>query len=268
MLLTCYCDDSASNNLALVGGLVMDKGQYEKLAQRWAKLLHDYRLPSIHMNEFVRSSGAHIGMHREMKLSLFTDITRTIRNNRLYSISFGISKRDFDVIVPPRAAKELMRPYVMVFYAAIMVNNAISLKKGIHSKIGYMIDGGTFEDQLLAAHGLALKWERFNSPEKHTRTGAIAFGSDDDVIALQAADVIAWTAQRSDAGGLDAEFKPLSKLFEPRIQPSGTPANPHFHAILPRIAMEKFARDVKRGLKKTGKLPELETLVPDLPHWL
>jgi len=89
----------------------MHKEQYTKLSDAWDNLLRQYRLESIHMQDFIRPQGRYIGMHREMKISLFKDVTKLIRSNRIYSLSLGVPLGAFEVIVPSAAVKKFIRPY-------------------------------------------------------------------------------------------------------------------------------------------------------------
>jgi hypothetical protein len=78
-VITCYLDDSDSEQFGFIGGIVMTKEQYDKLNNARNLLLRKYRLECVHMQDFVRPQGRYVGMHRELKLSLFKDIASFTR---------------------------------------------------------------------------------------------------------------------------------------------------------------------------------------------
>ena len=65
-VITCYLDDSDSERLGFIGGTVMHREQYDRLSAAWGALLYEYRLESIHMQDFIRPQGRYIGMRREL----------------------------------------------------------------------------------------------------------------------------------------------------------------------------------------------------------
>lgn len=55
--LTCYCDDSGSHdeaNVAVVGAILMNKPRSIEFHCDWQKILKEFRVKSIHMQDFVR----------------------------------------------------------------------------------------------------------------------------------------------------------------------------------------------------------------------
>jgi hypothetical protein len=252
---TCYCDDSDSDALAFIGGPVFNRSSFIKFNQEWARMLHLYRIDAVHMTDFVRPHGIHVGMHYEMKLALFTALTKAIRRNRLYSISLAIPKVDFKQLVAPDISKELMQPYTMAFFMAVMTNNAVATVHGFDDRIAYLVDHGSFDDQLNEAHKLVLEWEMVTKLSSHT--GPMTFDNDDNNNALQAADVIAWVARRRrDAAlTLGGEFTPLQKLFDHQIDINKIRVRPHIEIIMPREGIEKFAKGMTAWIVKYGRMP-------------
>jgi hypothetical protein len=99
--ITCYCDDGGSDksDLAMIGGLVMNRDRFKRLDAGWRKMLCDYRLNSIHMADFVRPNGRYVGMYPEMKTALFRSVAQLIHRNRAYSIVMSIPLGDFKELV-------------------------------------------------------------------------------------------------------------------------------------------------------------------------
>lgn len=251
---TCYCDDSDSDTLAFIGGPVFNRWSFLRFNEEWAWTLDYFKIDFIHMNDFVRPHGKYAGMYPELKLALFTRLTKAIRHNRVYSISLAIPKTDFKELIAPDISRELMQPYTMAFFMAVMLNNAVTKVHSFDDRVAYLVDHGKFEKQLLDAHRLVLEWERVTGEFSHT--GSMSFAHDDKENALQAADVITWSARRRrEAGTLDGEFAPLQKLLEDQIDIEKRKVRPHFEIIMPRDGIERFARGIVSWIAKYGRMP-------------
>jgi hypothetical protein len=104
--LTSFLDDSISSardRLAIttIGGPVMSRISFKALGREWIPMLREYRgPPPLHMQDFVRPNGRHIGMPIEMKLSLFRDVVAIINRHKLYSFSISIPQDDFGELIP------------------------------------------------------------------------------------------------------------------------------------------------------------------------
>jgi hypothetical protein len=157
----CYCDDGGSEEhaIAMIGGLVTDREHFLRLDKAWQKMLHEHRIDSVHMADFVRPNGRYIGMRHEMKLALFASVVRLIRSNRHYSIVMGVPLADFSELVSEELSKGLMRPHPMAYFMVVMQNNAIAEFEPHKERIAYLLDHGSFEDQLLDAHHWLADWD-------------------------------------------------------------------------------------------------------------
>jgi len=85
-------------------------------------------------------------------------------------------------------------------------------------------------------------------------TGALTSENDEMNTALQAADVISWSARRRVAEGLTEEFAPLDKLFEKRFRRDGLAVSPHYTYT----PTEKILAKLRDGIESRG--PSLPTL--------
>ena len=262
-VVTCYCDDSGSDAYAFMGGPVLNRSMFLEFDHKWAKVLDEFRIePPLHMTEFVRPYGKHIGMHHELKLALFTKVTRLIRNHRIYSVSIGIPLIDFDSLVSSEIARKLARPFTMALMVVVIVNNSFAEEHGYYGNIAYLVDRGSFGGQFADAYNMVCDFEKRTGAPSHP--GNMAFGSDSENCALQAADVIVWAARRRHESGLTGEFKPLEKLFDFQVALSGKRTRPHFHDVLSREGIERFARGIETWITKRGVMPRslVEALGP------
>jgi hypothetical protein len=118
--LTSYYDDSGSEPLApitAIGGPVMSRERFKSFDQKWRALLDHYQIfGPLHMADFVRPQGRHIGMYPEMKVSLFSKVSELINHHKLFSISISVPQADFRDRIPKEACKELIGPYSFSFF--------------------------------------------------------------------------------------------------------------------------------------------------------
>jgi hypothetical protein len=262
LAVTCYCDDGGSEDhaVALIGGLVMNRDRFLRLDKRWQAMLHEHRIQSVHMNDFVRPNGRHVGMHHEMKLALFTSVARLIRSSRVYSIVMGVPLKDFRALVPAELSTGLMRPHSMAYFMVVVQNNAIA-EFEYKDRLAYLVDHGSFEDQLLDANHWVAEWE-LRQVLQHPHVGSITFDFDERVTALQAADVIVWSSNRHLGGRLTEEFAPLNRIYEPHFDVHKRMIQRHLERIIPREGIAAFANQMNSFVNQKGRLPSVlsETL--------
>jgi hypothetical protein len=141
--------------------------------------------------------------------------------------------------------KAIAGPYAFAFFTAVLANSAIAQKAPLGS-FAYIVDHGcAFPEQLLDAHRAIVNAERQTD---FRRTAGMGFDTDDRVPALQAADVIAWSARRREAGKLTEEFEPLNEVL-------ATKKHPHVHIHLTPQAIAMLARPIYNWIAKYGEMP-------------
>ena len=148
----------------------------------------------------------------------------------------------------------------MALVMVVLGNNACAEEYGYHDRIAYLVDRSSFGGQFADAYNLVCNFEERMGIPIHT--GNMAFGSDSTNSALQAADVIAWSARRSHESNLTGDFEPLKKLFDPQVSPTAKLTRPHFGMVIAKQGIEKFARGMDRWITERGSMPE--TLVDTL----
>jgi hypothetical protein len=262
-VLRAYYDDSISGTddvspITAIGGPVMSHDRFVQFNDKWLKMLYRYRIcPPLHMQDFVRPSGKHIGMYPELKLSLL-EAADIINEGKLYSVSAGIPNTEFNALIPEEVRKRLIGPYALAPFCAIQMNQYVARKAQDHDlMISYLIDSGSsYPEQLLRAHGVLLEHERSKGV---SHTGAIGFDTDSHVSALQAADIIAWSARRREVyGALEGDFAPLAAVLEENHDPSSGWRGSHAHVNIPREGLEMWSKPILAWLYETGKPPSFE----------
>ena len=267
--LTCYCDDSATHEQsqnAVIGGFLMGNDATKSFDWYWSKILDRYRLsPPFKMAHFVRPNGKYIGMYKEMKIALFTELVRTIKHHRLYSLSVSVPQEGFKSLLSMQVYRRLFSPYTCAFLSALMMNHMAMEKYYAASRsqngvVSYLVDRGSpYEAQLRAGHKLIIEWQ--GRYRHSTHTGAMATDSDDNVNALQGSDMIAWTVNRRSTTGLTGEFGVLQDLFMPLPyyssdgNPVGKSMKFHTHLEIPPDGIQMLADGINLWLD-SGIMPQ------------
>jgi hypothetical protein len=247
-------DDSISENSVTIGGPVFSRIQLNAFSKRWSKLLHRYRIPEpLHMVDFVRPHGKHIGVHREMKESLFRDASALINGHKLYSLSISIPQQEFRSFLPEEISKAIAGPYAFAFFTAVLFNQGMAEKKQFGERIAYLVDrGSAHPEQLIAAHATIQRVEQ--QSHRRRRTADLDFDTDDRAQALQAADLVVWSARRKESGNLGDEFTPLNQVLS-EDKP------PHCHVPIPLEGIMMLAEPIYHWIARHGSLPALSDIV-------
>lgn len=258
--LTLYLDDSGSDDgstLVTIGGPAMSRIQFRQFSSRWNALLADYRIdPPLKFTDFY-GDGRYSGWYPEMKRALFIDVSRLVNQHKLYSVSLSVMQADFNACFLPDLRKKLIGPYAFAFYMTVLVHQAASeqLQSG-HLRAAYLVDTGFgHSDQLIEAHKGIVEHEKRTGEFRHT--GALGFDADDDVPALQAADVIAGAARRRQMcdGLLPKGFEPLEEVLRYKN------ITPHLHIPLPLSGMTRLAEMIHRWISADGSMPSLSDII-------
>lgn len=257
-IVTCYLDDSGSDEqspVVVIGGLVLGRDSFLRFDGRWRRMLHLHRIKSLHMTDFVRPHGQHIGMAKELKLSLFREVVQIIRSRKDYSLSASVDNVHYQEVFSIEFYRRVLGPYAVTFISAATVNAKIAEDNGYPDQIAYLVDRGSpFSEQIDLGHRLICLRERGLGLK--TYTGSLTFADDENISALQAADVIAWSYRRNlSENGLSDEFEPLRGIFEKRFSENGVPVKPHFHHSVEKASMERLLGTIAEKNSR-GKIME------------
>jgi len=250
--LTSYLDDSGTHDgsaVVVIGGPVMSRIQFKAFCRRWKALLHKYRIPEpLHMKDF-----SSLGLYPEMRVAFLRAASKLINEHKLYSLSVAIPEDDFKDQLSKDVQKNLIGPYALAFMSLVLANQHLSATRHHDGKTAYLIDqGSSHPEQLLEAHALLLDRDR---ERKHHHTGAIAFDSDDNVPALQAADLIAWSARQRDLDRLSGDLAPLHDALQDKKGPS------HAHIQIPAQGIRMFAEPINHWITTKGFMPTLRDFI-------
>jgi len=209
-VLTCYLDESGTDNnstVAVVGGLILKKSEFFWLDHGWRKCLARHGIPwPLHMKEFGEH-GELKDVRSERRRALFSDLVKVINDNKSCSVACSLDSEQYQKTF---AGVDQLSMYGASFLLLAMVNGTAAQIEGHKSPIAYLLDkGNTYKHEVLAAHSILLD----SNDSYPLNIGTLGFDSDDELSALQAADVVSWGVRRKLASELRSGFEPLADLF-------------------------------------------------------
>ena len=191
---------------SVVAGLVLDfEGTYW-LGVEWSKVLAKHSVAGpIHMREFG-PDGQFRNVTHENRRALFSDLVRLINSNKLISLAATLTAEQY--------RRHFARVTKQSMYGACFTNlmTLVGVAMEIHGShrwpLDYVLDdGNAYKKHIIEGSPVLLK--------AYPRVTRIAFESDDNVNALQAADVLSWAVRRNLSGSnFDHGFEPVKELFD------------------------------------------------------
>ncbi len=212
-----YFDESANPHADFIcmSGYLADDDNFGALTADWNVLLAKYRIPYLHLADFIASQGVYeeLGWREKEKNSQISpaldDFIGVIRRHTLAGIGVGLAARTYRDITKDARKKE--KPEVFCFEGVLRL--AIErLKKWNWDEPICLIFDDSRDYSMKAYSNL---WEvRDRNPDIKRWIAGIAFGNDEKFAPLQAADFLAYaTAKMSilgDDGWLEhPQFKNL-----------------------------------------------------------
>jgi hypothetical protein len=105
-----------------------------------------------------------------------------------------------------------MGVYGFCFLLSVYTNHLRAEMNNYSKNIGFMMDSGnSYAEHVRAAHAAMLHWQ----DDKPLHVGSLAFGNDQEIGALQAADMVAWSVRRRvTSSAFGNGFEPLLGVFD------------------------------------------------------
>lgn len=221
-MLGAFFDDSGthdSSKLVVIGGCLGDEAQWNAFAVRWATLLANPLpgkppLESFHLTE-CRAGDGQFEDYRQADKDRVTYLFRKIIvDTNLITFAAAVDKVAWNEIFVGPLADAMPSPLEACFSKC--VDSVIALIRGRSpwEKVYLFFDQGT---------KLALeKWATFyrSQSNKYPEIGGVSFAPVSDVLALQAADMIATESYQFGLSSLQSGEKAV--------------ANPHFREFMTR----------------------------------
>ncbi|MGA8573528.1 MAG: DUF3800 domain-containing protein [Desulfobaccales bacterium] len=203
LVVTCYLDDSGTDDLSpytVVAGLLLNKYNLKLFEDIWPALLKDHNVkPILHMKDFANPKLPYKWWDYEKKYALFADVVAIINKLKIHSVAATINQSQFNTIMN-QDIKETMGIYAMCYMACVFTTHKMAEHSKYYDNIAFILDLGTRNtDHVIRAHRGLVNIQK-KTPSLIGNIGTIAFEDDERVVALQAADIIAWGVRRRLAG--------------------------------------------------------------------
>jgi hypothetical protein len=206
----CYLDESATDGStpqAVVAGVLLNRDGFLGLDVKWQELIRVNRLGTgVHIKDF--------GVHGRFaktppaeKSIIFSEAVKLINEYKIYSVAATVNHDDYRLCLDPKI-RQVMSVYGLCFILSAYDNHKRAVHNGYTKNIGFILDSGNpYAGHVLGAHSALLEWQK----SEPLNVGSLTFDQDDNVTALQAADLVAWSVRRRLVG------MPFSKGFEPLL---------------------------------------------------
>jgi len=235
-----------------MGGPVFSRIQFKHFSERWRPLLRKYRIAEpLHLTDFYGSYGKYSGMRKELKIALFGDVAKLIFQHFHFSLSISVPQADFKALIPEKDIRKCVAgPMTFAFFAAVVANREMAIRHNMR-KIDYLVDRGSklYNEQFMDAHAAVVQ-EEISAGDSYT--GALNFETDDNVPALQAADVIAGSARLNESKRLVEEFAPLKQLID---------SQSHIRIRLGKEAVARLSAPIYHWIVKHGTPPSFRDII-------
>jgi hypothetical protein len=263
LALTHYVDDSGCDeysNVAVIGGPVFLQKSFHSFHYEWGRLadVHGVQLP-IHMRDFARPHGRLAGIGDEQRRFLFRDLVTLINTEKAWSLTVTIANDEFRNSFAPEIFRHHVSPDAMAFYWCLLLNHiVVKQHKTRLEKMSYYVANSSRNTQLLDAYHF---WKSYEDRMGEHHTGACGFDDAKQVNALQAADLVAWSNHRKDAG------LPFNHGFEPLVlltRSVGSDVKPiiHFHYPVKATTIAKLAAILGNPVRAKARRQSLLGLLP------
>jgi Protein of unknown function (DUF3800) len=242
LAVTCYLDESATDGYtptAVVGGLLINKSHFLGLDGEWRSLLDEFGLPAIHMKDFG-GHGRFGNLQPDVRSAIFTRIISIIRNHNICTLATTLDHAQSRSLIS-LTVRKAMSPYGMCFIACVLGNHQIAAAHNYQRLIAFIVDtGNPYATHIVEAHNAL---EMVQKDGNFLHLGSLTFGNDEQITALQAADVICWAVRRRSAGlRFTNGFEPLESILDDKGHNQAEFPEASMRALLQRL--QEIAPDI------------------------
>lgn len=205
----CYLDESATDGgspEAVVAGVLMNRSRCVAFDASWTEFLNAHQLKALHMKDFG-SHGSLASLSETERRGIFRDAAAIINRHKLYSIAATITYAKYVSELKP-SIRKAMSVYGFCFLLAAYSNHLLAVSNKYTKNIGFILDSGNpYAAHVRGAHAALKEWQLTYA----LNAGSLTFDDDEEIGALQAADLVAWSVRRR------ATNSPFGKGFEPLL---------------------------------------------------
>jgi hypothetical protein len=206
-MLTIYIDDSGTapdQNIAIAAGWIADMAVWKLLDQDWAEVRKDkdHEFNCMHMADFVYGDKDFVGWDLPKKWAVLKKLVPIVKNRAAKGFGLGVVKKDFDEVVPSEMRTLGYENHYTYAVRRVlgMIHDWRKVLKIQHRPIDYIFD--FMETRDMRRKEIEKVFTTIGTPEENLamyglREGGFRFLRKDEVPALQAADMFAWTVYRA-----------------------------------------------------------------------
>ena len=212
----CFLDESATDakdsDHAVLAGTVMNRKDIAEFDAAWLDMLKRHGAASgLHMRDLGPKS-RHPHLAGNACTAMLSDAVRIINRCRIFTFGASWDNRKHEGLFSETMRQKHFSVYALAFMMAVEINRASAARQNYNGEIDYVLDDGNrFKRHIVQMHDVI---GRLPEPAEH-KVGSLVFGTDAEIHALQAADVIAWATRRVKAGKqFQSVHKPLNGLFD------------------------------------------------------
>jgi hypothetical protein len=197
-MLQGYIDDSGSHdeNLFVLAGYVLPAEQWATFSDQWSICLRkEPQIRCFKMADAEYGDGYFTGMREEFRRLKIRELSEVITAHKPMGLSCSLRWDDYKRILRGRIPSDMDNPYVLLFWGILRLMHEWQRHLGGYHKVDF-----DFDEQGADAIQ-AVKWypeikARVPEPYKSMLGRTPTFLDDEEVVPLQAADMLAWHVRR------------------------------------------------------------------------
>ena len=171
-----------------MAGLIAPSVNWAHLERKWKATLTEFKIPYFHMKEWTHSTGHFIGWSKAKREKLYAKLLRKMESVYPFPLGTILSMEDFRRLNNTQQAW-FDDPYYLGFGAVLAYIDFFLDKTGASLDAKALI---VFSDQVEFRHRALEYYETSYTPELSSRINPPAFADMRKVVALQAADIVAY----------------------------------------------------------------------------
>ena len=216
MVAQAYADDSVSDGagkLFWLAGYIGHANHWLIFSDAWdAALREKPKLDGLHMTTPFD------GWKREARTKKLLRLAEVIAVLKPMDISVHMSLDDFNEVYKPRTGYDFRHPYFMLFFMLVGMMAKLSGERARKAvPIDFIFDEqGNVGANALLVYEMLRSVNAFDPRWKDVLRNSPVFRSDDDVLPLQAADMLAWHLRRSKEERCSDEDRAILRMITPR----------------------------------------------------
>lgn len=253
-VLQAYVDDSDTHTgekRLVLAGYVHRIDVWKEFSDEWAKALAEpRRLSALHMTESFH------GWSRSEREAKLLRLAGVIRKFRPISIECSISSRDYKAVVEPYAPYDLRHPYFPCFFGLVVSSARMVEELGLQGPLDFVFDErGNVGPNAVIWYEAIKQWQ--GPSIKKILGGPPIFKDDEEVLPLQAADMLVWHRRLV----MEPTCSELQKTFAESLH------SRHIVTEIPRSMLEEWATAFAKvpGIERTrGKRGSVKKVAAEI----